>query len=388
MTNLTQRLADGLQPHVDSGELAGAVALTAGGGMGDGVAVVCVGVADLDGGRKMTRDTLFRIASLTKPMAAAVAMSLVEDGTLGLDEPVDRWLPELAGRPVLRSLDSALDDVVDLVRPITLRHLLTFTHGYGAVMAPPGTFPIQAPIDELQLGPGPDPQPISQEEWISRLGTLPLMHQPGEGWTYHGGGDILGVLLARAAGTDLESLMQERLFGPLGMKDTSFGVTDPDRLAQTYEPDGDGGLRVREEPAGRWSPPLRVSGAGGLVSSADDCLAFGRMLLADGGAVLSPGSVRQMTSGQLTPGQKAAAYWLPNFWDGWDWGFGAAIATGADQPGPAAGSYGWTGGLGTAAYTDLRAGRVNVLLTQRAMTSPVPDHYADAFWSAVAAAQP
>jgi CubicO group peptidase (beta-lactamase class C family) len=376
----TDRVRGALQPYVDSGDLPGAVALTAG---ADDVSVVCVGVRDLATGAPMTRDTLFRIASLTKPMAAVVAMTMVDDGTLALDEPVARWLPELADRPVLRSLDSSLDDVVPMARPITLRHLLTFTHGYGAVMAAPGTYPIQERIDSLKLGPGPDPQPISPDEWMARLATLPLMHQPGEGWTYHGGGDILGVLLARAGGTDLESLMRARLFQPLGMRDTSFGVTDPGRLAQTYQPAGPGRLEVREEPVGRWSPPLRVSGAGGLISTVDDCLAFGRMLLAGGGAVLSAESVRQLTTDQLTPDQKAAAHWLPGYWDSWGWGFGGAIATGKEVPGPVAGSYGWTGGLGTAAYTDLRGGRVNVLLTQRAMTSPIPDPYANAFWTAV-----
>ncbi|WP_433721156.1 serine hydrolase domain-containing protein [Actinoplanes sp. CA-051413] len=373
-----------LRPHVDSGELAGAVAVSAGGTDTD-AEVVCLGVRDLATGAPMTRDTLFRIASLVKPMAAVVALTLVEDGTLRLDEPVDRWLPELAGRPVLRSLDAALDDVVPQDRPITVRHVLTYTHGYGVVMAPPGSFPIQQRIAELALGPGPDPEPFSRDEWMARLGTLPMLHQPGEGWSYHGGGEILGILLQRATGQDLETLLRTRLFAPLGMTDTSYGVTAADRLAQTYRPAGPGLLEVRDEPAGRWSPPLRVSGATGLISTVDDCLAFGRMLLDGGGAVLSKESVAQLTTDQLTPVEKAGALWLPGFWDGWGWGFGGAVATGREVPGPAAGSYGWTGGLGTAAYTDLAGGRVNVLLTQREMTSPVPEPYADAFWTAVTA---
>ncbi len=378
---MTLRLTGALTPHVDSGELAGAVALS---GHGDDVSIACVGVRDLATGAPMTPDTLFRIASVAKPISAVAAMTLVEEGTLALDEPVDKWLPELAGRPVLRSLGAALDDVVPLARPITLRHVLTYTHGYGLVFAPPGTYPIQAAIDALQLGPGPDPAPITPDEWMARLGTLPLIHQPGEGWSYHGGGDILGILLARAAGTDLESLLQARIFQPLGMRDTSFGVTDPDRLAQTYRPASEGRLEVREEPPDRWSPPLLMSGATGLISTALDCLTFGRMLLAGGGPILSPDSVRQLTTDQLTGAQKAAAYWLPGFWDGWGWGFGGAVATGREQPGPAAGSYGWNGGLGTAAYADMRGGRVNVLLTQREMTSPVPEAYAGSFWAALA----
>src|SRR4051794_20640745 len=158
-----------LRPHVDSGELAGAVAVSARGTDPD-PPIVCLGVRDLATGVPMTRDTLFRVASLTKPMAAVAAMTLVEDGTLTLDEPVDRWLPELAGRPVLRSPDAPLADVVPQARPITVRHVLTYTHGYGAVMAPHGSFPIQQRIDELALGPGADPEPFSRDEWMARLG--------------------------------------------------------------------------------------------------------------------------------------------------------------------------------------------------------------------------
>ncbi|GAA3343274.1 serine hydrolase [Amorphoplanes nipponensis] len=370
-----------LRPYVDSGDLAGAVAVSAGPADAE---VACVGVRDLTTGVAMSRDTLFRIASLTKPMVAVVALALVEDGTFALDEPVDRWLPELAGRPVLRTIGAPLHDVVPQARPITVRDLLTYTHGYGVVMAPPGTYPIQERIDELALGPGPDPEPFSRDEWLARLGTLPMLHQPGAGWSYHGGGEILGALLQRATGKDLEALLQARLFGPLGMTDTSYGVTDPARLAQTYRPAGPGRLAARAEPAGRWSPPLRVSGATGLVSTVDDCVAFGRMLLAGGAGVLGPGSVARLTTDQLTGAEKAGALWLPGFFDRWGWGFGGAVATGREAPGPAAGSYGWTGGLGTALYTDLAGGRVNVLLTQREMTAPVPEPYADAFWVAVA----
>ncbi|WP_199515578.1 serine hydrolase domain-containing protein [Nucisporomicrobium flavum] len=380
MHSRMETVSRALQPYVDNGDLAGAVALTA---HGDGVDVVCCGVRDVATGAPMTRDTIFRLASLTKPLAAAVALTLVEDGTLRLDEPVDRWLPELAGRPVLRTLASPLDDVVPQARPITVRDVLAYTHGYGVVMAPPGTYPVQARIEELRLGPGPDPEPFSLDEWMTRLGRLPMLHQPGEGWTYHGGGDVLAALLVRASGRDLETLMRERLFAPLGMRDTTFGVTDPGRLAQTYRP-GPAGLEVRDEPPGRWSPPLRVSGATGLTSTVDDLLAFGRMLLAGGGDVLSRASVELMTGDRLTDAEKAGALWLPGFGKAYSWGFGGSVITAADPDGPVVGSYGWTGGLGTAAYTDLRGGRVNVLLTQREMTSPVPDAYATAFWRAVA----
>src|SRR5437588_786841 len=152
----------------------------------------------------------------------------VGDGTLQLDEPVDRLMPELADRKVLRQLDSALEDTVPANRVITVRDLLTFRMGTGIVFAPPGTYPIQVAMEELELGQGP-PQPSvppEPDEWIRRLGTLPLVHQPGERWMYNTGADVLGVLIARSSGRPFEAFLRERLFDPLGMRDTGFGVPE------------------------------------------------------------------------------------------------------------------------------------------------------------------
>jgi CubicO group peptidase (beta-lactamase class C family) len=153
----------------------------------------------------MRRDAIFRIASTTKPITAAAAMILVEECKLGLDEPVDRLLPELGQRRVLKRLDGPLDDTVPANRPITLRDLLTFRLGIGAVLAPPGRYPIQTPMEEAGLAPGVNPPSLTPDEWMKRLGGLPLVHQPGEGWLYHTGSDVLGVLIARASGETLES---------------------------------------------------------------------------------------------------------------------------------------------------------------------------------------
>jgi CubicO group peptidase (beta-lactamase class C family) len=192
-----------------------------------------LGVTAAGGAEPVRQDTIFRIASLTKPITAAATLLLVEQGKLGLDEPVDRLLPELARRRVLRRRDSPLDDVVPARRAITVRDLLTFRLGFGIVLAAPGTYPIQKATDDLELGQGmPAPgAPPAPDEWLRRFATLPLMHQPGERWMYHTGADVLGVLIARASGLPFDVFLRERLFTPLGMSDTDFSVPR-DKLAR------------------------------------------------------------------------------------------------------------------------------------------------------------
>ncbi len=186
------------------------------------VQVDAIGMKAAGSSDPMRRDTIFRIASMTKPITAAAAMILVEECKLRLDEPVDGLLPELADRRVLKRIDGPLDDTVPAKRPITLRDLLTFRLGIGAVIAPRGQYPIQQAMAEAGLDPGPDPSPHGPSEWMKQLSNLPLIHQPGEGWLYHTGSDILGVLIARAADQTLEDFFRERVFGPLGMRDTGF----------------------------------------------------------------------------------------------------------------------------------------------------------------------
>src|SRR5262249_35547337 len=208
--------------HVERDELPGLVTLVSRHGE---IHVDAFGMKARGGREPMQRDTIFRIASMTKPVAAAAAMMLVEDCKLRLDDPVDRWLPELAGRRVLKRLDGPLEDTVPAKRPISLRDLLTLRMGLGYIMTS-GAYPIQQAANELKLLLGP-PRPQSlphPDEWMRRLGTLPLMHQPGEKWMYDIGLDVLGVLIARASGQPLERFLQERIFERLGMKDTGFSV--------------------------------------------------------------------------------------------------------------------------------------------------------------------
>ncbi len=299
MTDLHGVLAE----YVRDGSVPGAVGLVAG---GDRVEVAAAGHADLDGTRPMARDSIFRIASATKPIIAAAVMILIEDGRIALDEPVGHWLPELSAPAVVRTPGAPLDDMVPAARPITVFDLLTFRSGYGF----PSDFSlpaVQPLFSELKQGP-PQPQLVAApQEWMAALSRIPLLYQPGEAWLYNTCSDIQGVLIARVADRPLPEFLAERLLEPLGMVDTGFFVPAGklDRFTSYYRTDPAGGLQLVDAPNGQWSsPPAFPSGAGGLVSTVDDWYRFARMLLAegtvDGRRLLSPGSVRQMTTDQLT----------------------------------------------------------------------------------------
>ena len=290
-----------LRPYVGPDTVPGLVALSA---RGDDVEVAALGVQGTSG-TPMARDSIVRGASISKPLTAALTMVLVDDGRLDLDDPVADLLPELAEPRVLRTLGSDLDDTVACERPITTRHLLASTAGHGFATFDSAVGPLLTD----RLGQGADPSEVPPpDEWMRRLSRIPLMHQPGDGWTYNASYDVLSVLLARASGTGFADLMSERLLEPLGMVDTGFHVPadELDRFTTLYDHDGAGGLRVSDEPDGEFSRvPDFASGSGGLVTTVDDWLAFGRMLLAEGegpsGRVLSAGSVRQMMTDQITP---------------------------------------------------------------------------------------
>lgn len=352
-----------------------------------------IGMQAVGGSEPMRANTIFRIASITKPITAVAAMILVEECKLRLDEPVDRLLPELAGRQVLRRIDSALDDTVAAKRSITVRDLLTFRMGFGSVMAPPDTHPIQKAMRELQIGGDGPPNPAKapdSDEWLRRLGTLPLMFQPGERWAYNTGSDVLGILISRAADEPFETFLRERIFDPLGMKDTGFSVPADQiqRLAGCYwrNPES-GALEVYDDPtASQWShPPPMPSGSGGLVSTAADYLAFCRMMLDKGlggrGRILSRASIELMTADQLTPEQRVGAELF--FGDHSSWGFGVAVAIRRTQLWTVPGRFGWDGGFGTSAYSDPAEDMVGILLTQRLMDSPDPPPVFVDFWTSV-----
>lgn len=382
---------DVMAGYVERGELLGLVMLVRRRGE---VHVEALGARTFGGGEPIGRDAIFRAGSMTKPITAAATMVLVEEGRLRLDEPVDRLLPELAGRRTLKRLDGPLDDTVPATRPISVRDLLTCRMGFGILRAMSrDTYPIEQAIHRLRLGQGPpNPSlPPPPDEWIRRLGTLPLMRQPGEAWLYDTPYDVLGVLIERASGLPLETFLRERLLEPLGMKDTGFSVPAPEqgRLTTCYWLDAMSGEPVLYDPAegSQWNrPPAFPSGAAGLVTTIDDYLAFAQML-GNGGTyggrrVLSPASVELMTTDHLTPEQRASSGEV-NYLDGNGWGFGVSIVTRPDHAVFGLGTYGWDNGLGSAWRSDPAKDLISILMTQRVWNAATAPDFCRDFWRSV-----
>jgi CubicO group peptidase (beta-lactamase class C family) len=376
-----ERMHDVLAGHVLAGWAPGLVSLVSRRGE---VHVDVIGAKAVDG-EPMQRDTIFRIASLSKPVTAVATMILVEECLLRLDDPVDKLLPELAGRQVLAQIDGPLDETVPAERPITVRDLLTFRMGFGVMFGP--EIPIAVAAREKGVAVGmPGAPSLTPDEWIANLGSLPLMCQPGEKWLYHTGSDVLGVLIARVSGRPLETFLRERIFEPLGMVDTGFSVPPDklDRFATSYREDAEtGGLLLIDGVAdSAWAaPPGFPSGGGGLVSTADDFHAFGQMMLAKGAGILSRPSVELMTTDQLTPAQKAVSGFFPGYFDDRGWGFGVAVDT-VRTGLHSVGRFGWDGGTGTSWWSDPAEGLTGILMTQRSgfpLASPL---YAD-FWTSL-----
>ncbi|GGA68705.1 serine hydrolase [Pseudoclavibacter endophyticus] len=355
---LTDRIDALVTASVERGEAPG---IAVGVEIGGETHIAAAGVLSIDG-PPMARDSLFRISSMTKPITATVVLRLVEEGLLGLDDPVDRLLPELADRRVLRDPRGPIDDTVPAERPILVRDLLDFTWGFGQQGAQfeGEPWPIVSAAGERDLETIGPPHPASMPDpdtWIARLGELPLMAQPGERWLYHSGSQVLGVLAARAAGRPFDDVLRSRVLEPLGMSETSFWTPKADRLPTSYFPSGDD-LSVFDPPAGEWSrPPAFPDGGAGLLSTVDDYLRFGGMLRRGGAPILHPETVDVMTSNHLTPEQRGRVWPGADILGDVGWGYGLAVRSD--------GSYGWDGGLGTS-WTNLPAHDATVvMLSQR-----------------------
>lgn len=373
------RLHEAMAGHVGAGDVPG---LVLGLSRGGDVHIEAIGTAAAGGTEPMPPDALFRITSMTRPVTAVAALLLVQDGVLTLDEPVDRLLPELAGRPVLRRPDGPVDDTVPASRPVTVLDLLTFRSGFGMILAPPQEYPILAAEQELELraaGPPMPATPHGTDEWLRRMGTLPLMDQPGTQWRYNTSSMVLGALIGRAAGRPAGDFYRERVFGPLGMTDTGFVVPDGQehRLVPCYqqadgklEPYDDGGQWLRRQPF--------TDGGGGLVGTVADYLAFAQMLLAGGmhrgQRLLAPELVAAMTTDQLTPAQRENGDLILG---GRGWGYGLSIIDGPGLPH----GYGWSGGFGTTWANDPGEGLAGVLCTQ-VLAGPGSWGTEASFWSA------
>ena len=369
--------------HVSDDNVPGLVALVA---QGDEVHVEAIGTLAI-GGRPVERGSLFRIASTTKPITAAATLALVREGLFELDEPVDRLLPELANRRVMRRMDGPLNDTVPAVGPVTVRGLLTFTFGFGMALQmfmATEPWPVVAAATQAGLATIGPPQPdafVDPDTWIAHFGELPLLAQPGEQWLYNTGSHVLSVLCARAAGTSYDDVLRTRIFEPLGMPDTSFYTEDVLRLATAYQPTADGNV-IWDPPDGQWSrPPAFDDGAAGLVSTVDDLLAFARMLVRGGEPVLTADQVREMSYDHLTAPQREFGM---AFLGGRGWGLGTSVVL----DGPWAGAIGWDGGLGTSFLVHPERDLAVIVLTQRMFdTAQAPAVHTDLQLAGLTAAE-
>lgn len=359
-------LAETLDDHVARGTAPGIVGVR--GTTGRGTEVVTAG--------GLSADAIVRIQSMTKPILAVAALRLVQQGLLRLDDPVDEWLPEIADRRVLRSPDAPLDDVEPAESPITLRHLLTNTSGYGVMVTPT---PLAEAMVVNHTAAGQEPVTLGAQEWLEALAALPLAFQPGTGWRYHHSFGLLGILLSRRVDGPWEEHLRRDLFEPLGMVDTGYTVPrdQAHRLPAAYRHEG-GRLIEIEPAAGGFSvapAPFDLSHAE-LVSTAADYAAFARMLAAggrhEGAVVVEPELLAAMRTDQVPQQVKTEDSFFPGFWSRTGWGFGVAMYTEGDHTG----RYGWSGGLGTDFSVD-PDGSFRVILTQVEMGPEVMALFAD-----------
>ena len=353
-----------IQEAIGAGLLAGAVTLVW--QAGEVLQVNALGYRDVDAGLPMQRETIFRIASMTKPVTVAAAMSLAEEGKLSLTDPVTKWLPELANMRVLLDPRGPLDRTEPARRPITVDDLMTHRSGLAY------SFSVSGPLSKAY---GRMSFRQDQDRWLAELATLPLVHQPGDRLTYSHATDVLGIALSRIEGKSLADVLSERIFGPLGMADTGFsvGTAGRRRAATMYKLDETMTLQHDAMgPAPITDPPFCTGGAG-LWSTVDDYLRFARMLLADGmldGArVLSEQSVQQMRTDRLTDEQKRQPFLGAPFWIGRGFGLNLSLVTDPSKSrqlfGPGGlGTFSWPGAYGTWWQADPSADLILIYLIQ------------------------
>lgn len=348
----------------DAGLLPGAVTVVW--QRGEVLQVNEIGYRDVEAKLPMQRDTLFRIASMTKPVTVAVIMSMVDEGKLALSDPIARWVPELANVRVLDDPHGPLERTHPARRAIVIEDLLTHTSGlaYG--------FSVSGPIARAYLR-----LPFNQgsDVWLSELAALPLVHQPGEKVTYSHSIDVLGVIASRIDGKPLHEVFEDRVLGPAGMPDTGFFVTPASRprAATMYRHDEHDRLRHDVMGPPHVKPPSFCNAGGGLWSTADDYLRFVRMLLGDGlidgVRVLSTESVRQMRTDRLTEDQKRHNFLGSPYWVGRGFGLNLSVVTDPVRATPlfgpgGIGTFSWPGAYGTWWQADPSADLILLYLIQ------------------------
>lgn len=365
-----ERVSAALQPFVDRGDLAGIVTLTW--HRGRVLRADALGWQDLDSRAPMQRGTLFRIASMSKPITTAAALALLDEGAFRLTDPITHWAPEFANMEVLRDPSGALSETEPAHRPITFEDLMTHRAGlaYG--------FSAQGPIaaayfDKLGTPPG---SPLGPDDWMAALSTLPLLHQPGERMHYSHATEVLGFLIGRIAGAPLRDVLLEKILKPLDMSDTDFWVPPEKRarLATVYRVDEDKGELVAAAMPTFDALPLHTPGGGGLVSTADDYQRFAQMLLRDGAfngrQVLKPDTVRMMRTNRLTPAQREIPFMGMPMWAGSGFGLGLSVIDHPERNALGVGSAGaftWPGAYGTWWQAEPEEDLIQVFMIQHSM---------------------
>lgn len=365
------QVAPALQGLVDQNALSGMVTLVW--RKGEVVQVNTIGRRDIEAGLPMERDTLFRIASMTKPVTSVAVLQLMEEGKLELDDPVTRWLPELGGMLVLEDATGPLDKTRSAGREITVEDLLTHRAGLAYGFTSMG--PI-AHAHEKKLG-SPLANPLTPDQWLQALGDLPLSYEPGERFHYSHATDVLGFLVARIEGKSLGEVLKARIFDPLKMSDTGFWLPKDKRgrLAKLYEAPADGGpLRDVSFPMGD-EPPAFEGGGGGLISSVDDYLKFARVLLgrgeADGVRLLKTETVDLMLANRLSEEQRGHTFLGMPFWLSQGFGLGVSMILDAQKHewmgAGGEGAFGWPGAFGTWWQADPKNDLILIYLIQDSM---------------------
>jgi CubicO group peptidase (beta-lactamase class C family) len=368
-----------MQQYVDRNEIPGAVTMVV--RRGKVAYLQATGMMDVESGKAMQPDTIFRIYSMTKPVASVAIMMLFEEGHFQLNYPVSQFIPEFKELKVFAGEDENGAQLTDLEREVTIRDLLTHTSGlvYGNPLGStvekmawemtPGENPVVAPSGETVFG---IPLDETLGEWITKLVKVPLAHQPGKAWSYGTSTDVLGYLVEVVSGTSLDDFAHQRILEPLGMVDTTFHLPDEklDRFSTMYCPEEGGGLRVVDPPvSSAWSVRKKfISGGGGpgraLVSTAPDYARFCQMLLNngsfDGRRYLSRNAVNLMTRNNLPEGvhllHEPGVGFGHNFWVMLDPGMAGTLSS--------EGSYGWYGYAGTSFIIDPQEEMIGIALIQ------------------------
>ena len=360
-----------LQAVVEAGDLSGFVTLIW--RKGEIVQINTVGHRDVAAGKPMTRDTLFRIASMTKPVTSVAALMLMEDGKLRLDDPITRWAPEFSGMKVLKSPTGPLDEVYDAPREITIDDLMTHRSGlaYGFTSIGPIAHAYEAALGSPLINPH------APDEWMARLAQLPLSFPPGERFHYSHATDVLGFIIGRITGTTFQDFLQQRIFGPLGMVDTDFWCPPEKRarMARLYRIDPETDKLEDVSFPDLDAQPAFCGGGGGLISTADDYLKFARLMLnkgeLDGVRLIREDTHALMTANRLTPAQREVPFMGIPFWLGQGFGLGVSVITDPEKQAwmgaGSEGAFGWPGAFGTWWQADPAEDMVLIYLIQNSM---------------------